>query len=303
MFRPLGEANLTQRFLRTLEANVKWEAENLPKAREPETDTVVVVRTTRGDLRFGLYREDAPELVDLFLERAVRGDYDGTAFFAKTDTKSDGVQEEATIRGGHLVSWGARPFDREQHQTFAQQENPGRLLPAATRWLLPHERGMVVAWHQPSDEYDGSRIFAVLTARSPMLDYRYSPIGKLLDDASRATADRIFAGEVWRDDLTVDIGTAEGRDVADFLQAPVKIEKVLVFDKGTLREPGAKVGPNRATPDDTERTLDGLTADAYLADPPTRPTAPDEPVGPDGCRTSRKPPRHRRTSRRTFVCS
>ena len=277
MFAPESESSLTRRFLRTVRANLDWEKKNLPSERDPQDDVVVVLRTTRGDMRFGLYRNEALDLVELLLERVTRGEYDGTAFFAKTDTKQDGEQEQGTIRGGHRPTWDAKPFERKQHVSFAEPENPGTVMPSSSRWLIPHTRGVVAAWHEPTDEYDGSQQLLVVTARSPLLDYVYTPIGKLLDEASLATADRIYAAEAWRDDLDVDLGSDDGRKVADFLQVPVTIVKALVYENGTLREPASEPRPNRAEVDESERSLETLVADAYVAKAPERPEPPAPP--------------------------
>jgi len=273
MFAPPEQTNLTRAFLATIASNLGWEEEHLPRPKDPEPGTVVVVRTERGDLRFGLYRADAPEITQLFLDRALRGDYDGTAFFAKADRKRGATPLEEAVRAGHPATRGVDPFDRKASAAFAKEEN-GDLLPAASRYLIPIDRGVVLAWHDPATDYDGDPVFAIAQQRSPFYDYDYSPIGKLLDDASLATLDRIFAGDVWRDDTTAD-PTAEEDDheVADFLQAPVRIVKILVFEDGKLLSP-EHAGPHKAHVEADEAALSDLDPDGYLKEPPEKPAPP-----------------------------
>ncbi|MHC5012857.1 MAG: hypothetical protein ACYTG6_18250, partial [Planctomycetota bacterium] len=85
-FAPSGHATMTRMFLAKLAENRAWEEAHLPTAQEPGSDVVVLIRTERGDMRMGLYGAEAPELAKLFLDRARRGEYDGTAFFAKIDS-------------------------------------------------------------------------------------------------------------------------------------------------------------------------------------------------------------------------
>jgi hypothetical protein len=172
------------------------------------------------------------------------------------------------------------PFDKAASLAFAEEEYAD-LLPAPTRHLMPIDRGLVCAWHDPATDYDGPQAFFVAMQRSPQLDYVFSPIGKLTDTASQETADRIFAGDVWRDDTTIGDSPEDDRKVADFLQAPVAIVKVLVYDgSGTLVEP-EEVGPHKKPVDETEASLDALTPDAYRVEPPKKP-APPPPPPPGG---------------------
>ncbi len=278
MFAPTSHTSLTRAFLATIASNVKWEKKYLPRPKDPAADPVVVVRTERGDLRMRLYREDAKAITDLFLERAARGDYDGTAFYAKNDRKRGGAPLDVSARAGHPATRDAKPFDREGAQAFAKEEYAD-LLPAETRYLVPADRGVVLAWHDPATIYDGPQAFVVVQQRSPLLDYDYSPIGKLVDEASLATLDRIFAGDTWRDDVTSAMPPDGERDVADFLQVPVKIVKVLVYEGGTL-VPAEAPAPTKATVEADEATLDGLKPDAYVTEPPVRP-APPPPAPPE----------------------
>ena len=281
MFAPASHTSLTRAFLATVASNVGWEAKYLPRTREPAADPVVVIRTERGDLRMGLYREEAKAITDLFVERAARGDYDGTAFYAKSDRRRGTAPLDVSLRAGHPASRDVPPFDREAAAAFAE-EGYGDLMPADSRHLLPVDRGVVLAWHDPASLYDGPQPFIVAQQRSPLLDYDYSPIGKLLDEASLVTLDLLFAGDAWRDDLLSAAPSDEERDVADLLQAPVKIVKVLVYEGGKLVAPD-QAAPTKAPGAADEDTLAGLKPDAYRVEPPRRPAPPlpEEPSDPE----------------------
>lgn len=285
-FAPTGHASLTRAFLSTIQANLDWESKHLPAARTPTTDPVVLIRTERGDLRVHLFREEAPRLTELFLQRALRGDYDGTAFFAKTDETSGDMPDYVTLRAGHPATREAKPFDHEGHAAFEEEEDVEQLLGESSRWLVPAERGVLLTWHDPATEYDGPQQFVIAQDRSPRLDYLFTPLGRLADEASQETADRIFAGEAWREDTT---GTRPV-EVGDFLQVPVRIVKVLVYEKGQLVEPD-NGGPHKASADAGEQTLEGLAKDAYLKAPPSRPAPPiDEGAGEEEGASAPEPP-------------
>jgi len=273
-FAPQGQTSLTRAFLETMQANLAWEEKYFPKPHEPKQDVVVLVRTERGDMRFGLYSDLAPELTRLFLDRAVRGEYDGTAFFAKVDDGTDDAPRERSIRAGHPSTRGAEPFDRKAAQAFTEDVPHDPMMPEMARYRITMDRGVVAAWHDPTTDYDGSPVFLVLTGRSPQLDHLDTPMGALLDDASRATADRIFAGDTWGS--SNDAGTHDDT-LAQILQAPVPIVKVLVYEDGTLREPAAGTAPDRAPLDPSEKSLGTVKPDAYLAEPPTPPAPPPGP--------------------------
>jgi cyclophilin family peptidyl-prolyl cis-trans isomerase len=280
---PPGHATLTRMFLESMTSNLEWEQTHLPKDVAPAADPVVLVRTTRGDLRLGVYAEQAPAAVQLFLERARRGDYDGTAFFTKADVKRGPDDPlEQTIRGGLAATRGAPPFDVTAHAAFADATSYEPLLPAESRWRVPHAAGTVSVWHEPADAYDGSPVFVVCVERSPMLDYEHTPIGRLLDDASRATARRIFESTLWRDDPRVMAEPGEVRAVLDYFQAPVEIVKVLVYEGGALLAPLGEPAPSKAAAEESEQRLDAVKADQYRVPAPTRPLPPPPDEGAAG---------------------
>lgn len=277
MFGQEGFANLTRRFLKWLEQNRAWEKEFQLKAMAPDDDVRVLVRTNRGDMLFGVYGQLAPTWTKTFLAKAAAGELDGTAFVEKREIGDAAAPGEYGFRAGAATSRDVANFDAKTVKAASEDEPRGRAMPEEARNRIPFERGLVAAWHDGADEYDTDSQLFVITARSPNLDYKYTPIGKLVDEGgieSLLTADRIFGGMVWREDETVrddaDYGT-----LLDWFQAPVTIVKVLVYENGTLREPDA-AAPTRATIEDSERALSTVKADRYKSEPPAKPVAPEK---------------------------
>ncbi len=276
MFRPEEFPTMTRKFIDFLQKNQAWEAKYLPKAQEADGTHTIVVRTTRGDVRFKLYREGAPKWTEQFLQRASAGFWDGTAIFGKREVGTTADPRERTLRGGHPDSRGAAPYDSKAHVAFASGEQGGGLMPGESRNRIPHDRGIVAAWHDGGTTYDDRDQFLFVLQRSPMLDFDYTPIGKISDPQSLDTLDRMWDQPTWNEDPLVRDDTGETRGILDYLQAPVVIEKVLVFDaSGTLVKAGEAL-PNRAAATSTEQTLSGLKVDAYKVAVPERAAPPEE---------------------------
>ncbi len=275
-----GEPTLTRLFLATLESNRAWEERYFPKDVPPSADTTIVLRTNRGDMRIGLYKEQAPELAALFLDRVRRGVYDGTAFFGKNEqgTKEDPIL--FALRAGHPATQNAQPFDIEQHSTFADAETFEPLMPEPSRYMISMDRGVVVGWHDLTSPYDGAATFGVVTGRSPRLDHEYTALGRLLDDASLETADRIFEGPTWGE-ATDGEPPADLPTLRDFLRAPVTIVKALAYENGTLLDADGKAVTTKASVEASEKSLSSLEADAYRTEAPAPPTVPEAPETPE----------------------
>ena len=279
-FAPPKHASVTRMALSTLEANNKWIEDHFPGEKEPATDVVAVIRTERGDMHMGLYREDAPDLTALFLERATQGAYDGTYFFAKTEIGQDDDPSRRTIRGGHPDVREVLPFDPAAAARFAEDEQATGMMPQPSRYRIAASKGVVLGWHDATDPYDGPQQLLVSVDRSPQLDHRFSPFGKLLDEPSRATATRIYEGKTWGDATTgqppKDLAT-----IRDVMRAPVKIVKVLVYRDGAMVEPTGKALETKADVGENEQKLADLVRDVYRTEAPEAPKAPEAPEKPE----------------------
>ncbi|MDJ0975623.1 MAG: peptidylprolyl isomerase [Planctomycetota bacterium] len=276
MWKPSKFPSLTRKFVDWLQKNKEWEAEHLPMAREPDGEHTVVFRTTAGDLRAKLYVTDAKAWTDGFLARAISGGYDGTAIFEKREIGDAADPKEHAVRGGSDASRDRATYDANDHLTLAEDPRGGGLLPGEARNKIPHDRGIMAAWHDGATEYDDAVQFMFIVRDSQQLDYDYTPVGKLVDDASLTTLDEIFRRKTWRIDPKINEDAGELRQVLDFFQVPVVIKKVLVYDAaGKLVEPEAgKASASRDPATTAEQSLSTLDADAYKVPVPEKP-APD----------------------------
>jgi cyclophilin family peptidyl-prolyl cis-trans isomerase len=269
-----GFPSLTRQFIAWFKNNQKWEQEHMMKAQDPAAGVRVLIRTERGDMLLGLYSADAPAWTSAFVERAVSGYYDGTFFGTKQEVGDVAEPEEHFVHAGAEATRQLKNYDTASAFEVAEVESRSGLLPEATRNRIPQDRGIVSAWHIASDEYDNAEQFIILTHRSPRLDYGYTPVGKLVQENgidSLRTLDRIFGAPVWREDRETRDDTTL-RSIMDYLQVPVKILKVIVYQDGVAKEPGEGAAETMAALDDSERKLSSIKADRYQSDPPARPS-------------------------------
>jgi hypothetical protein len=271
-----GFPSLTRQFLHWYRENEKWEQEHLLTARAPDGDVRVLLRTERGDLLMGLYggENGAVAWTDAFLERVGKGHYDGTAFMAKQAVGDVAEPEQHFVAAGGEASRAVKNFDTASALEASEAPARSGRLPAETRNRIPHDAGVVSAWHPPGVEYDNDERFLVVVRRSPMLDYEYTPVGKLVVEhgvESFKTLDRIFGGAEWRDDRDVR-GDAEMKEILGYFQAPVRIVKALVYRNGKLARPVSGAAPERADVEPSEQSLATLQADRYKQEPSVRPS-------------------------------
>lgn len=279
-FAPQGFANQTRRLAEWFRQNADWEKENLPRELPAEPDPVVVLRTTRGDLRMGLYGALAPTATARLLADVEAGFYDGTCFAARFTDESTGSTTAEGVRAGDPRTRNAKPFDREGHLTFAQDDDVEHVLPDESRNRVLHVRGVVSAWRSSTDAYDHPHELLFLARDGSTMNYVYTPLGRLLDEASLATLDRIHASKTWRDDPIVARDTGDLAPLKDLLKAPVVIVKALVFRGGALTASASAPLPTKVAATEDEKTLAGLKPDAYRTEPPAEPATPPAPVEP-----------------------
>lgn len=268
-----GFPTLTRQFIQWLEENQSWEQKHMLRPVEPTAGVRVLIRTTRGDMLLGLYSELAPTWTANFLKRAMAGEFDGVSFVEKRDVGDASEPGEHGVRSGTAATRGLAAYDVKAAQKAAEVKSRAGALPEEARNRIPFERGIVAAWHDGADEYDSENELLVVTSRSPYLDYKYTPIGKLVEEdgfQSLLTADRIFNGEVWRSNATVR-DDSESRGLLDWYQVPVQIIKVLVYKDGALQQPGEGASEHRVAAEDAERALSSVKADRYKKTPPAAP--------------------------------
>ncbi|MGE0192399.1 MAG: peptidylprolyl isomerase [Planctomycetota bacterium] len=278
---------LTRQFMQFLERNRAWESEHLPQAKQPDGDTTIVFRTMRGDVRIKLYASDAPTASEALTARVVAGGYDGVSFFQREGNATEKELSATWVRLGHSDVLDPKPYDRDGQLPLGEEvTRRGRVYDESRNRIL-HERGVVSAWHDGATEYDDPEDLVFLTRRSPDMDYEYTPVGRVIDDASLAVLDAIFGSATWSEDA--ETRNAEGAKYANLLevfQVPVVVVKALAYDaSGKLLTPAVgKALPSLVAPTTAEGSLATLDADAYKVDVPKRPLVevpPDE-GGDDG---------------------
>lgn len=278
-----GAPSLTQQFLTWLNKNREWETKYMMRAAEPAAGTRVLIRTDRGDMLLGLYAEGAPNLTTAFVDKALRGFYDGTYFSKKTKIGDVATPEVHTLLAGGAATRGLLPYNRTTAMTAAEVNARSALMPEAARNRIPQDRGIVAAWHPlDAETYDNNTRFLVLAGRSPRMDYKYTPFGKVLDESgieSLLTLDRIFGGDVWYADAEVRDDDTQSQ-IHDYLQVPVKIIKILVYENGTLKAPTDGALDTKAAAEAGEGKLSSVKANRYQQEPPVKPG--DDTTGEDG---------------------
>lgn len=269
-FKPQGHVNVARKDRSWVQANLEWEKANLPRDIDPDSEETVVFRTTRGDVRVRLYSSAAPRVTAAFLTKARNGGFDGTMIYERRKSGLDNDPLESSLRGGSAKSRGAKAYDAKGHLDFVRGDGSGGMLPDETRNTVPFTRGILAAWHEGGVPYDKVDEFLFVVARSPSLDYRYTPIGEVVDEAGLAVLDAIFDQPTWNDDPEIRADTST-RGVLDFVQAPATIVKVLVYGKdGSVLEPEGAASKVRVAPTADEGSLSGLKVDAYKTDVPAR---------------------------------
>lgn len=279
-FAPEGFASATRKLVDWFRKNMEWEKQYLPRDLQPDRSVTVVLRTERGDLRLGLYATEAPRATERFLALVRDGAYDGTCFSGRQDEGSAGEVRLSLLRAGDERTREAKAYDAKAALAYATDDAREGLLPDESRNMVLHVRGTVSAWHAPGDEYDHPQQLAFVLAPSPDMNYAFTPLGRLLDEASLATLDRIQAAKAWKDDPAVSRDQGELRSVSDLLQVPVRIVKALAYRDGTLLEPAGTPSATKAAAEASEQSLSGLKADAYRVDPPAPPAVPASPATP-----------------------
>ena len=268
---PEGAPTLTRQLLEWLEANREWERKYRATSLEPDGDVTLLVRTDRGDLRIRCYGERAKALVDAVVHEATKGTYDGRAIVTKQVDGTDEQPYRSTLHTGNERSTSSVPYDWKTLKDVTEVAAPQQLLPVAARHHVLADRGVVMAWHEPISPYDEPSQLVFVVQRSPVLDHNFSPIGKMTDEGSLATMDRIFAGDTWADEEDVKADD-DYTKLSTALQVPARIVKVLTYRKNTLVASTATDG-GHVPPTDAEKSLTSIKPDAYKTDPPKKPSS------------------------------
>jgi len=122
-----------------------------------------VLETSFGNVTFQFFPDKAPNHVRNFLRLASVGFYDGTAFHR--------VVKGFVIQGGFLPTRG-EPLD------ITQDRYVRKMAPEFND--IPHDKGIVSLAHG-DDPGSGDTSFFIVTARTPVLDGKYTAFGRVVE--------------------------------------------------------------------------------------------------------------------------
>ena len=216
-FRPADAARTVDLLLKKLEINRKWDSAHGIVAAEPDADTIVLLRTTEGDLRIRLYAKEgqSPKLAASFADRACKGTLDGTLLFAK---RAD--SDEGWVRGGDVrVKETPVAATDEQRLTWGGASPGDPSLPETGRHRIAHMKGTLAAWHEDDDPSDDPAQFLIETKDSPHLDTDYTPFAKV-DEVSSSTLERLAAAKTRADETPAIRMDAKLSKLADQIAKP-----------------------------------------------------------------------------------
>jgi len=260
--------SIVRRALADLATLRSWDKQHALKKVEPDADTVVVLRTTAGDLRLRLYESASPLAVKAFVDRACEGGLAGVRVFQRRD-RSD----ESWLRVGDDRTKAADPKDDDR--LAWDDASPGETRPPEPgRFRVLHAPGTVTSWHGIADSDDDPQQFLLVTKESTALNFEHTPFARVEEGPSMSTLERIAGMATYAKDQP-DIRGKKPQLADQLVKAPL-IVKAIVFDKGVARTCTGAL-------EDDEKTLDGLKLDKHRKDeapPPTPPTPPAPPTAP-----------------------
>lgn len=151
--------NLTTKVMNDENTNT---AEDTQLAMPKAGDTIAVMETNMGTIKFKFFEEAAPNLSKNFIELSKRGYYDGLIFHR--------VIKEFMIQGGDPMGTG---MGGESYTGEGLADEPGALA-------LKHFKGAVACAKSSLPNSIGSQFF-IVHERSPHLDGSYSVFGQVYE--------------------------------------------------------------------------------------------------------------------------
>lgn len=129
-------------------------------------DTVAIMETDLGTIKFKLFTKDIPELTKNFIELSKAGKYEGAPFHR--------VLKNFMIQGGD--------FTQKNGTGGHSYKGPGEYLPNEINAKYHHLYGTVSMAKSFTPVSIGSQFFIVNNAKGyPSLDGSYSPIGQVYE--------------------------------------------------------------------------------------------------------------------------
>lgn len=129
-------------------------------------DTVAIMETDLGTIKFKLFTKDIPELTKNFIELSKSGKYEGVPFHR--------VFKNFMIQGGD--------FEKKDGHGGYSYKGPGEYLPNEIKPQYHHLYGTVSMAKSGAPVSIGSQFFIVNNPKGyPSLDGSYSPIGQVYE--------------------------------------------------------------------------------------------------------------------------
>ena len=151
-------------------------------------DPVVVIETNLGNIIIQFFPGDAPDHVNNFLSLSKTGFYDGTLFHR--------------IIPGFMIQGGDPNTINGDPNTWGQGGPEGRTLNAEFN-SIEHNRGIVSMARSQDPNSAGSQFF-IVHQDSNFLDGQYTVFGRIVNDESYKTLDKIAAVQTDTNDRPID---------------------------------------------------------------------------------------------------
>lgn len=223
-----GEGSLADHLRATLESEKTWAAAAAYEHPAPAEDRLACIETTLGTFWVGFYPEQAPAHVAGFVERAKRGDYNGTQVY-EVRLNTDGSPQ--VFRAGSLASKTNR--DPREHD---RDEPADTIEPEDARFTIRHKFGVLSAVDMPSGE--SATRFQVITARDGMTRYdgETTPFGAVLDREGGLEVVKAL-GSAPTYGTNPETATAEGLfGLHDHPYPPILIRRVSIWSNEKLED-------------------------------------------------------------------
>jgi len=196
-----------------------------------QSEQVVVLETTSGNIVIEFFPEDAPKTVDNFLNLAESGFYDGVIFHR--------IIKDFMIQGGDPLS------KDPESQSLWGTGDAGQNIEAEFN-TIKHNRGIVSMARSANPDSASSQFF-IVHANSNFLDEQYTIFGRLVTQESFDTLDKIALLETGARDVPIDTEQAkiltakvvQRSEISDLLELGDP-ERVL---SSTIQETESEFGP------------------------------------------------------------
>lgn len=183
--------SLTQRLVDSIQHEKQWAAMHTYVHHWPSEDRKALVETSSGSFWLGFYSEpnEAPQHVAAFIERAKRGDYNGTQVYSLIQN-TEGLPEQFAC-GSRASGLKERGGERDP-AAHDRDEPTDTIEPEDSRSTIRHQYRVVSSAKMPSGESATNFVVVTKTTGLEKLNGETTPFAAVLDqEKSLATIDLI----------------------------------------------------------------------------------------------------------------